>query len=526
MSIILQDITYYHIDRTLLFQHLNCTIETGQHVNLIGNNGSGKSTLLQIMAGRLKPSEGAVIASASPYYVPQQLGWLQEKTVAEALQVAEKIQALQAILRGETDEHHFDILADEWSIEEQVLKALADWQLEHVQLEQPMHLLSGGEQTRVLLAGMELHNPPIILLDEPTNHLDIYGREQLYRFIEKYKGTLVVVSHDRSLLELNNVTIALAHGKLEVYGGNYTFYKAQHEEQLNALQQDIHHREKEIKMAKKQSQLMKERKQRQAGRDKDRTGLPKIVANTLRNNAELSTAKLNAVHAEKMSGMADELQQQREILGKEQLLQLRFPDSILHRGKKLVQAIGVNYAYGTSPLWKEPLNFQINSGDRLAIRGMNGAGKTTLLKLMLGVLQPSIGEIERADCEIIYLDQQYSFIDAEKTVFEQLAAYDQQHLEPHELNTLLHRYQLGRELWDKKCAQLSGGEKMKLTICCLFVSNAHPDMIILDEPGNNLDINSLDVLTNALKMYKGTLILVSHDAVLAEELGIAQFIEL
>lgn len=526
MSIILRDITYYHIDRTLLFQHLHCSIETGQHVNLIGNNGSGKSTLLQIMAGRLMPSEGAVITSARPYYVPQQLSWLQEKTVAEVLGVSEKIKALQAILRGETDEHHFDILADEWSIEEQVLKALADWQLEHVNLQQPMHLLSGGEQTRVLLAGMELHAPPIILLDEPTNHLDIRGREQLYRFIEKYKGTLVVVSHDRSLLQLNNITMALSTGKLEVYGGNYAFYKAQHEEQLNALQQDIHHMEKEIKMAKKQSQLVKERKQRQAGKDKERTGIPKIVVNTLRNNAEQSTAKLNAVHAEKMSGIADELQQQREILGKEQLLQLRFPDSMLHRGKKLVHAIGVNYTYDTSPLWKEPLNFQINSGDRIAIRGMNGAGKTTLLKLMLGALHPTLGEIERADCEVIYLDQQYSFIDVYKTVFEQLAAYDQQKLEPHALNTLLIQYQLGRDLWDKKCAQLSGGEKMKLTICCLFVSNAHPDMIILDEPGNNLDITSLEVLTHALKMYKGTLVLVSHDVTLAEELGIEMFIEL
>lgn len=528
MSIILHDITYYHNDRTLLFEHLHCSIESGRHVNLIGNNGAGKSTLLQIMAGRLAPSGGSVVTSVRPYYVPQQLAWLQQQTVAEALHVDAKIKALHAILRGETNESHFETLADEWDIEERVLKALADWQLEHVQPSQPVRLLSGGEQTRVMLAGMELHVPPVVLLDEPTNHLDIRGRQQLYRFIEKYKGTLVVVSHDRSLLQLNDTTLALANGRLELYGGNYEFYKARREEQLNALQQDIHHREKELKLAKKQAQLSKERQQRQEGRDRDKGqgGIPKIFANTLRNNSELSAAKLQAVHAEKVGGMAKDLQQQREVLGKEQLLQLRFPDSLLHRGKKLVHAVGVNFSYDEKDLWPEPLDFQVNSGDRMAIRGANGAGKTTLLKLIMGILLPTKGILERASCEIIYLDQQYSFIDAEKTVVEQLEQFNRQHLEPAALKTLLVQYQLGVGLWDKKCAQLSGGEKMKLTICCLYVSNMHPDIIVLDEPGNNLDISSLEVFVHALKGYKGTLLLVSHDATLAGELGMETFIEL
>ncbi len=528
MSIILHDITYHHPDRTPLFEHLNCSVESGGHVNLIGNNGAGKSTLLQIMAGRLAPAEGSVVTSSRPYYVPQQTGGTQGQTVAGALRADAKIKALQAILRGETNESHFETLADEWDIEEKVLKALADWQLEHILPEQPMHLLSGGEQTRVMLAGMQLHEPPIVLLDEPTNHLDLRGRRQLYRFIEKYKGALVVVSHDRSLLELNDTTLALAYGKLESYGGNYAFYKARREEQLNALQQNIHHQEKELKLAKKQAQLSKERKQRQDGRDREKpqSGIPKIVANTMRNNSELSAAKSQAVHAEKIGGIAKELQQQRDVLGKEQLLQLRFPDSALHRGKKLVHAVGVNFAYGEKDLWAEPLDFQVNSGDKIMIRGANGVGKTTLLKLMLGILLPTKGVLERAPCEIIYLDQQYSFINPGKTVYEQLEKFNRQHLQPAALKTLLHQYQLGIDLWDKKCAQLSGGEKMKLTICCLYVSNTHPDMIVLDEPGNNLDIGSLEVFTQAVKAYKGTVLLVSHDAVLAEELGMETFIDL
>lgn len=526
MSIILNDITYHHSDRTPLFQHLNCSVEAGQHVNLIGNNGAGKSTLLHIMAGHLTPSEGTVSVASPPYYIAQQLTGMQQKTVAAMLGADQQLRALRAILKGETSEKYFELLADQWDIEEQVQNALADWQLEHINPDQPLYQLSGGEQTRVLLAGMELHTPAIVLLDEPTNHLDIRGREQLYRFIQKYKGTLVTVSHDRSFLQLNNITLALSNGKLETYGGNYTFYKARREEQLNALQQDIHHREKELKLAKKQAQLSKERKQRQEGRDKTRTGIPKIVVNALNNNSELSAARLQGVHTEKINGIADDLQQQRDLLGKEELLQLRFPDSTLHRGKILIRALNINHTYSTLPLWKESLTFQINSGDRIAIRGINGSGKTTLLKLILDNVQPRSGILERAACEVIYLDQQYSFINEDKTVFEQLTQYNNQHLSPHTLKTLLHQYQLGKDFWDKKCKQLSGGEKMKLTICCLFVSNSHPDIIVLDEPGNNLDIKSLEILTSAIKAYNGTLLLVSHDPVILEELGIEDFIDL
>lgn len=258
MSIIIDDIAYQHSNRTTLFQHLSCSIETGQHVNLIGNNGAGKSTLLRIIAGELLPSEGTIATIAKPYYVPQQVS--PELTVIEALQVGERFKALQAILQGETQQQFFEQLADQWDIEEQAKKALADWHLNYINLTQPMHNLSGGEQTRVLLAGMTLKAYPIILLDEPTNHLDIRGREQLYGFIQKYKGTLVVVSHDRRLLQLNETTVALTNGALQVYGGNYEFYKLKREEELTALQEKVEFQKNELKRAKKTAQLMKERR--------------------------------------------------------------------------------------------------------------------------------------------------------------------------------------------------------------------------------------------------------------------------
>lgn len=246
----------------------------------------------------------------------------------------------------------------------------------------------------------------------------------------------------------------------------------------------------------------------------------------MKNSAERSTAKLEAVHEEKKEEISKALQHQRRLLGNEQLLQVRFPGSNIHRGKKLIEAIAVNYCYDKKVLWDKGMNFRIDSGQRISIRGNNGTGKSTLLKLITGKLLPTVGILERVPCEILYLDQQYSFIDTTKTVVEQAAQYNEQRMPEHTLKMLLHQYQLASDLWDTKCAHLSGGEKLKLTLCCLFLSNVNPDIIVLDEPANNLDIQSLEVLISALKEYNGTLVVVSHDTSLMEALEIVAYLDL
>lgn len=526
MPIILHDISYHHSNRALLFDQINCSINSGEHVNLIGNNGSGKSTLLKIMAKQLLPSAGTVSVSATPYFVPQQSIWQPHHTVADALNVAHVLRALQAILQGDASTENFDILADQWNIETQIREALNNWQLEHVHAHTPLQQLSGGEQTRVLLAGMELHQPSIILLDEPTNHLDARGRERLHHFIQQFKGELVVVSHDRALLQLNHITIELQNGKPDTYGGDYEHFKQMKETRLLAMEQAVIHQEKELRSAQKQARQAKERRQRLESRNEKITGLPKGAVNGLRNMAEKTSGKLKGVHEDKVEQAATSLRLQRELLGKEHLLKIIIPGSLLHKGKILAKGHHVNHQYDQQLLWPHDLNFQINSGDRIAIRGNNGSGKTTLLKMITGELIPTNGQLERADFKFIYLDQNYSMLNPSNTVVEQLQHYDALHLEPHQLKIMLHRHQLGPEHWDKHCDQLSGGERMKLCLCCLSISSQHPDMLILDEPANNLDIQSLEILAASIRSYEGTLLLVSHDAVLIEELGISEFIDL
>lgn len=202
MSIVAQKITYIHPDNQVLFKGIDLTINKGQKVALVGNNGSGKSTFLRILAGTLQAQEGEIIYPTPPYYVPQHFGQYDNQTVAQALRIDGKLEALRAITEGDASLSNFNTLADDWTIEERSLAALHAWGLEHILLSQPMRTLSGGEKTKVFLSGIEIHQPSILLLDEPTNHLDKRSREKLYDFITSCRITLLVVSHDRTLLNL------------------------------------------------------------------------------------------------------------------------------------------------------------------------------------------------------------------------------------------------------------------------------------------------------------------------------------
>ncbi|WP_449399177.1 ATP-binding cassette domain-containing protein [Chryseobacterium wanjuense] len=167
------------------------------------------------------------------------------------------------------------------------------------------------------------------------------------------------------------------------------------------------------------------------------------------------------------------------------------------------------------------LNLEIRSGDRISIKGSNGSGKTTLIKLLLGDLQPSVGMISRTDFRTIYIDQEYSLIDKNATVYEFAQQFNDNALQESEVKTLLSRFLFGKETWDKKCNVLSGGERLRLLLCGLSISNKAPDMIILDEPTNNLDLQNVEILTNSIKDYHGTLVVISHDGVFLEEIGVS-----
>lgn len=507
----------------LLFNSINLTIPPHTKSALVGSNGMGKSTLLKLIAGEIEPLEGNINIQGDLLYVPQMFGNFNHLTVAECLTIDKKLDALQKITSGEVDDIYFETLNDDWDIEERCQNALQYWELENIDLHQKLGSLSGGQKTKVFLAGIQINQPDIILLDEPTNHLDMEGRNLLYDFIEKTSSTVLMVSHDRTLLNLTDTIFELSNQGISTYGGNYDFYAEQKAIENEALQNDIHSKERALKKAKEKERETLERKQKLDARGKgkqEKSGVARIMMNTLRNNAEKNTSRLKSIHAEKINNISGDLRELRSSVRNSDQMKVNFNDSNLHSGKILVSAEEINFKYGEENLWKENLSLEIQSGDRICIKGSNGSGKTTLIKLLLGDLEPSAGKITKADFQTIYVDQEYSLIDGSSTVYEFAQQFNDNVLQESEVKTLLSRFLFGKETWDKKCDVLSGGERLRILLCGLSISNKAPDMIIFDEPTNNLDLQNVEILTNSIKDYHGTLLVISHDEVFVGEIGV------
>ncbi|MDR1706525.1 MAG: ATP-binding cassette domain-containing protein [Prevotella sp.] len=527
MSIIISDISYHYFNQKALFEHISFSVLSNRKVSLIGNNGTGKSTLLKLLAGELIPSSGSVQCTSQAYYIPQQIG-ITGQSVAEALGVAEKINALHSIYGGSTDQIHYDQLTDDWNIESRCRSALDFWGLVDIDLNTSVDILSGGEKSKVFLAGLLIHKPDIILLDEPTNHLDQTSRQKFYDYIFDCRATVIIVSHDVTLLNKLDSTYELSAKGIKLYGGNYTFYKEQKNIEEEALAQQINFEEKQLRTAHRKAQEMKERQNRRIKQgENSSSGTPRIVLGMLQESGENTRAKLNEKHSTIIAGNQQKLTELRQKQQANIELKIDIKDAQLHNGKLLFAAINANFGYREDKqIWKDPLNLEVRSGERIRIIGDNGTGKTTLLRLLMGELSPSEGEIKQSDFSYVYLDQQYNQVHKDITVLDLAHEYNTNNLLDHEIKLRLNRALFPQNAWDKNCLALSGGERMRLYLCCLMISNQIPDIFILDEPTNNLDLSSLSILTNTVKAYEGTILVISHDQNFIDEIGITKVIEL
>lgn len=524
--LILQDITYIHPNKDVLFEHINLSVTANKKVSLIGHNGAGKSTMLRLIAGELTPFSGQIICNTDPYYIPQHFGQFDDLCIAQILKTDDKLKALQAILAGTGTDSDFDTLADDWTIEERIIQALADWDLQDLDIFQPLSELSGGQKTRVFLAGITIHSPQFILLDEPSNHLDFEARKRLYHLISATKATLVIVSHDRELLDLVDLTVELKNKHLSLYGGNYAFYVEQKAIEQAALEQDIHSQERALKQAKIKARDAMERQQKRDTRGRaqqEKAGVARIMLKTYKDQSEQSTAKMQTAHAEKTSYISQNLSTLRAGLPAIDQLQIRLNSLKLPAGKTVFDAEKLNFSYNGCPLWPdEGLTFKIMGGERIALKGLNGSGKTTLVKLLLGKLSPISGDLKSAVLQPVYIDQDYTLIDEHLTVYEQAQSYNGLGMEEHEVRTRLHQCLFDQEDWDKPCSALSGGERLRLALCCLTLQQHAPDLLVLDEPTNNLDIAGIRILTSAVSDYAGTLMVISHDNRFIADIGITR----
>nr|WP_223151855.1 ABC-F family ATP-binding cassette domain-containing protein [Chitinophaga qingshengii] len=511
---------YVHPDNTELFHDLNFILNDGEKAALVGINGAGKSTLLRLLSRQLELTSGEIIHSEIPWYVPQHLGEYDGCSVAQVLGADKKLRALQAILNGDTDALHFTALDDDWEIENKVKQVLEKWDLGKIDENRLLGSLSGGQKTKVFLAAMDMNSPDLILLDEPSNHLDIKTRMKLYAMIRQKKSTMLIVSHDRTLLNLMNKTLELSEKGIETFGGNFDFYQQKKQEQVSALRARLNEQSKTLKISEKKASDMAGHRAQQESRSAAMSGsIPRIIAGGLKNKAERSTARMLNAHEEKIASLLHNMEETKAQIQEYEVLKIDITNPEPNPGSLLIDMANINFKYSDRLLWNN-LSFQLKSGERVQIQGENGSGKTTLLKIITRELPPVEGSYHSAAFSYFYLDQDYSMINPKRSVYEQIEEYNKRGLDEQELKEILVRCQFTPADFDKRCAGLSGGERMKLSLACLLVSNQAPDLLILDEPTNNLDIKSLEVLTLAVKNFRGTLLVISHDDYFIDEIGI------
>ncbi|QWP77079.1 ABC-F family ATP-binding cassette domain-containing protein [Lysobacter sp. K5869] len=481
---------------------------------LVAPNGAGKSTLLRLLAGRLQPASGQVETGGRLAYLPQQASLPGEACVADALGIAEPLRALEAIGAGATDPALFDLVGDRWDLAERAEAALARLGLDGVPLRRRLERFSGGERAALNLAAQLLRTPDTLLLDEPSNHLDRAARERLYRLIEAWTGCLVVASHDRALLERMDRIGELSPDSLRLYGGGYAFYRDAADGERDAAEDEVRQLRQQNRREQRERQQARERAERRAGnarRALPDAGLPKIVAGNLQRAAQVSAAKADAVHAARADAARMRLSDAARALRETPDLDLDLPATRVPNGRTLLRTRGLRYARDGRELFAAPgLDLDIRGPERIALSGSNGAGKSTLLRLLSGELAPRAGEIQRSEGRIATLAQGLDSLDPARSVAEHLhaAAPD---LPASERANLLARWLFRGARVHVPAAALSGGERLRAALACALHARPAPQLLLLDEPSNHLDLDAVAELESALRGYLGALIVVSHD---------------
>ncbi len=468
---------------------------------LVGRNGSGKSTLLRLMAGELTPTSGSIHTGGEIASLPQRLTLQTDRRVAELLGVSEALDAVRAIESGDVDPAHFDAVGDDWDIEARAAASLAEAGLDPSFLDRRVGQLSGGEAVLVAIAGIRLRRAPITLLDEPTNNLDREARAKLYDMVRAWKGTLIVVSHDIALLELMDDTAELYAHTLSVFGGAYSAWRAWLDAEQDAAKQAEVTASQALRKEKRQ-RIEAEMKLAVRGRMAKKAQLekrvPKIIANGRKMAAEVSAGKLRTEVSEKEEAARTALDEAGRRVRSDDSMKIELPDPELSRTRRIATIADAEREW------------IVQGPERVALIGRNGAGKTTLLERLVSG-EP--GEVLRAEAHtdrIGYLPQRVDGLDEQRSVFENIT--DAAPTIPEkELRNRLARFLIRGGTTDRAVGSLSGGERFRVALAKLLLADPAPHLVVLDEPTNNLDLDTVDQLVDALRAYRGAVLVVSHD---------------
>ncbi len=490
---------------------VDLTLNEGERFALIGDNGTGKSTFLKIIAGVEEADVGriSIASTITVSYLSQQMEEFEnlEATVLntdflDALQ--SQLEVISKKIQEASPEDEKRLLQEYQSIQDKfeqrggyayrsnLAQALAALGIHGEKLHRPIRTLSGGERMRVLMARRILENADLLLLDEPTNHLDIEGLEWLEHYLRNYKGSILLISHDRYFIDkVCNRTGELAGGKLFVYKGNYSDYQEQKKNRTELLTKSIESLEEDLERQKEITQTL------------------------------LSHRKMTSYHAREkvVAKLEDEIEEVRALLPQtSRRMNFHFisNDKKMDNERLLVRLENANMSWDEENYLFKNLNLEILANSKKVILGPNGSGKSTLLQILMGKIQSFSGDLFAVpELSVGHLGQYTEFEDESLSILEEFVSRTHA-LETDARNTLAKFAFTGIEVY-KTISVLSGGERARLYLCCLLEEK--PDLLYLDEPTNHLDIHSREVLEDAIIDFDGAVIAVSHDRYFIEKCG-------
>ncbi|WP_350612812.1 ABC-F family ATP-binding cassette domain-containing protein [Pseudomonas sp. HY7a-MNA-CIBAN-0227] len=493
-------------DLTLTFDHT----PTG----IVGRNGMGKSILARLIAGLLMPSSGLLKSSARLAYVPQTVPLFPGQTVAQLTRCADVLMALQRLAKGEATAEDLDLVDDRWDLAERLRKALDGADLSEVDVEDPAEQLSGGQLARVAVIGALLSQPQLLILDEPTNHLDSAGRDWLLKTLGDWRGGLIVVSHDRQLLNTLERIIELSPLGTQVYGGNYNDFRAQRETERHAAQAALEHarldRSRERKRLKKDHDSV-QRHAASARKHAETANVDPLTRSRWKGAANDIVSTVRSAQVQHKNELNERVRQAHARVVDETPTLLSLPGTTLPYGLQVLSLDQARLPWLDAHAPTTYLSVNLIGPMRVAVSGPNGCGKSTLLKLLAGQLQPLSGEC-RAHVPSAYIDQRLALLDDTLSIVEHLQRLDTP-LTESELRTRLALLQLDALRVTQPVGNLSGGERLKAAMAVALWRETPAQLLLLDEPTNHLDLESVIAFEQALQDFTGAMVAVSHDEV-------------
>jgi len=557
--ITLDHISYAHPSQPPLFEDLSAVF-SAPLTGLIGDNGCGKTTLMRLILGELTPDSGSLAAPERIAYLPQDLGLGREQTLAELCGIAETLQALQAVESGEYSPELYEVIGDNWDVEERTLATLATYGFTPATLvdrdnpeairalfTRDMRSFSGGEAVIAALASLMVSDPEFILLDEPTNNLDSVAKAQLFETLEVLPCPALIISHDRDLLERMHVIAelhadrqGLAH--LRLFEGNYSTYRQALETEQQAAQRRVTEAKNQVRSAHRewvQAQEIISKNMAQVWKDDQ----PDTILDLAKDASRQAAAKLRGLRVGKQEQAQEAYQNAQDQVRIQEKIYAELSQQPLPAGRKVLELSRVDSSQVSretftvqQPTKVDSLHFSpaeannesqqgtpaerpehliLSGPEHLRITGANGSGKTTLLEAIahageadyLSPVQPAY----RVDYCIkgAYIPQRIT-LDPQLTLLQSVQRANPGVSEQH-LRDQLARLLFRRESVHHKTGELSGGERFRAAVAQVLLADPVPQLLMLDEPTNNLDISSVDWLVQALEAYTGALIVVSHD---------------